>query len=282
MYCKLFASLYQGTLRGHSHEILVFTNLLATCDKEGVVDKHYRAIAEEVGLTVEEVKASILILESPDPESRSHELDGARLVRMDEHRDWGWRVVNYLKYRAIREEDDRREQNRLSQKRFREKRDSNQSKQSKPTSATVSPGNPIQKHQAEETSNKKEEEVASLPISIKEFQNQWKTKFKEVNGKFYISGGLKEIGGIKSLLSSGMEVSEIFGIAVNAWRHPPDGPKKFARGHSLQIASFCSQFNIIRDAFGNIAPKIDYLEINRLNAERRRKEEEEVTNRVKS
>lgn len=173
MYCKLFASLYQGTLRGHSHEILVFTNLLATCDKEGMVDKHYRAIAEEVGLTIEEVKASILILESPDPESRSHELDGARIVRMDEHREWGWKIVNYLKYRAIREEDDRREQNRISQQRFREKRDSKQSKQSKPPSAEVSPGNPMQKQkqQAEE----KKKAPSSLFISEEEFLASLKT-----------------------------------------------------------------------------------------------------------
>ena len=45
MYCKLFASLYQGTLRGQSDEILVFTNLLANCDRDGYVDKHFRAIA---------------------------------------------------------------------------------------------------------------------------------------------------------------------------------------------------------------------------------------------
>ena len=70
MYCKLFASLYQGTLRGKSHEILVFTNMLAHADAEGCVDKHFRAIADEVGLSVDEVKEAVENLESPDPESR--------------------------------------------------------------------------------------------------------------------------------------------------------------------------------------------------------------------
>ena len=110
MYAKLFTSIYQGTLRGNSHGLLVFTNLLAHCDKHGVVDMHPRAIAEEVGLTVEQVRAALLMLEQPDSESRSPELDGRRITRLDEHRDWGWTVVNYLKYRAIRDEDDRREQ----------------------------------------------------------------------------------------------------------------------------------------------------------------------------
>ena len=121
MYVKLFASLYQGTLRGRSDEILVFTNLLAHSDQHGVVDKHFRAIAEETGLPRDRVEAAILNLEAPDSESRSPEMNGCRIVRMDEHRVWGWRIVNYGKYRAIRNEDDRREQNRIAQERHREK-----------------------------------------------------------------------------------------------------------------------------------------------------------------
>lgn len=128
MYAKLFASLYQGTLRGRSHEILVFTNLLAHCDITGHVDKHFKAIAEETGLSIDEVKAAIVNLESPDHESRSPEAEGARIIQADAHRAWGWRVVNHAKYRAIRNEEDRREQNRLSQERWR-------NKQRKPASA---------------------------------------------------------------------------------------------------------------------------------------------------
>lgn len=148
MYCKLFASLYQGTLRGRSNEILVFTNLLAHCDREGYVDKHFMAIAQEVGIDVSDVKKAIETLELPDPESRSPEHDGARLIRMDEHRAWGWRVVNYGKYRSIKDEDDRREQNRLAQAEYRaKKRDAMNSKQasaivsnSKQASSRVSSG----------------------------------------------------------------------------------------------------------------------------------------------
>jgi len=142
MYAKLFTSIYQGTLRGNSHGLLVFTNLLAHADKDGLVDIHPKAIAEEVGLSIDEVKASLLVLESPDDESRSPEEQGRRIVRMDEHRAWGWRVVNYVKYRAIRNEEDRREQNRASQERWREK--------NKPPSATVSQAKPKKAHTEEE------------------------------------------------------------------------------------------------------------------------------------
>ncbi len=144
MYCKLFASLYQGTLRGRSNEILVFTNLLAHAGRDGTVDKHFRAIAEETGLSMEEVKEAIEVLESPDPESRSPEENGARIVRMDEHRVWGWKIVNYGKYRAIRSEEDRAEQNRLAQQRWRD-----HNKQSKPASATSKQDKPKEREEGE-------------------------------------------------------------------------------------------------------------------------------------
>lgn len=134
MYAKLFASIYQGTLRGNTHGLVVFTNLLAHADQEGWVDIHPRAIAEEVGLSIDEVKKAIEELESPDIESRSPEEDGRRIVKMDVHRAWGWKIVNYGKYRSIRSEEDRREQNRLAQQRFREKHSNKNKQESAPVS----------------------------------------------------------------------------------------------------------------------------------------------------
>lgn len=107
--------------------------MLAHADSSGWVDIHPRAIAEEVGLTIEQVQAAIDELEAPDPESRSPEHEGRRIIRLDDHRAWGWAIVNHAKYRAIRSEEDRREQNRLAQQRWREK--NNQSKPRKPESA---------------------------------------------------------------------------------------------------------------------------------------------------
>ncbi len=119
MYVKLFSSIYQGTLRGNAHGLLVFTNLLAHADQDGVVDIHPRAIAEEVGLTQDEVRAALHMLESPDPESRSPADEGRRISRIDEHRSWGWEIVNYAKYAAIRKAEDRRQQVAEAVKRHR-------------------------------------------------------------------------------------------------------------------------------------------------------------------
>ena len=158
MYCKLFASLYQGTLRGRSDEILVFTNLLAHTSAGGMVDIHFRAVAEETGLSLDRVKRAILVLESPDEESRSPEEQGARLVRLDEHRAWGWRVVNHGKYRAIKNEDDRAEQNRLAQARFRERKKAEANGETSSEVNSVSESNtskPKQRHKAEADTEEK-------------------------------------------------------------------------------------------------------------------------------
>lgn len=159
MYAKLFTSIYQGTLRGNSHGLLVFTNLLAHADMEGRVDIHPRAIAEEVGLTVEEVKKALLVLESTDDESRSPEEQGRRIVRLDEHRAWGWIVVNYVKYRSIRNEDDRREQNRRSQAAWRAKQ-----KDVALTVSEVSRDKPRSAHTEAEV-HTEEEIKRALPVS---------------------------------------------------------------------------------------------------------------------
>ncbi len=161
MYGKLFASLYQGTLRGKSHAILVFTNLIAHQGLDFTVDKHWRAIADETGLTVDEVKAAIKELEAPDPESRSEDEEGRRIVPLDGHRAWGWRIVNGPKYRAYRNEEDRREQNRIAQDKWRKK--------NKPASAKVSGECAESAHAEEEVDAEAKVEVPPKPpVVVKE------------------------------------------------------------------------------------------------------------------
>ena len=116
MYAKIFKSMFDGTLRGRPDPLLVFINLLTHCDKEGFVDRHFKAIADETGIPIERVELAVTELERPDCESRTPELEGRRLERIDEHRNWGWRIVNYLKYRKIQDEEARRESQRERQR----------------------------------------------------------------------------------------------------------------------------------------------------------------------
>ncbi len=97
---KVYDTLWTGSLRARPVPQLVFVYLLAHCDAEGVVDVTAQTIADATGHAVPDVRTALGELEAPDPDSRSRDEDGRRLVRLDPDRDWGWRIVNLAKYRG--------------------------------------------------------------------------------------------------------------------------------------------------------------------------------------
>jgi len=121
MFAKVFASLWDGTLADQWETWSTFVFMLAHCDADGVIDMTPQAISRRSCIPMDKVKAALEHLESPDPQSRTSELDGRRIERLDDHRDWGWRIVNYVSYRNMRDQEQRREQNRESQTRRRER-----------------------------------------------------------------------------------------------------------------------------------------------------------------
>ena len=122
MFGKVFASTWEGSMIGKPDVQLVWCFLLAHSDARGLVEKSRPHIAALTGLTLDRVHAAIAQLEAPDPDSRTPDEEGRRLLRTTEHRDWGWQIVNHARYRAIRDADDRREQARAGMQRLREQR----------------------------------------------------------------------------------------------------------------------------------------------------------------
>jgi hypothetical protein len=98
-YTPLFSSLTTGTLCGKWPDIGLWPIVLSLCDKHGVVDVTPAYIAGVTGLPLADVVACMKRFCEPDPYSRSGAESGSRLVLVDEHRDWGWRVVNHGSYR---------------------------------------------------------------------------------------------------------------------------------------------------------------------------------------
>lgn len=109
MYARIFQSIYDGTLVEDWRALVTFQQMLVLCDADGVLDMTPRAISRRTGIPIEHIEAGIHVLESPDPTSRTETEEGRRIVRIDPHREWGWRLVNYTKYKEIRNEEDRRE-----------------------------------------------------------------------------------------------------------------------------------------------------------------------------
>lgn len=82
------------------------------------VELNPRLLAFILGEPEVEIVKAIEYLCAPDPESRSKAEGGRRLVKLG---PYSYQVVNGAKYRAIRDAEARREQNREAQRRFREK-----------------------------------------------------------------------------------------------------------------------------------------------------------------
>lgn len=122
---KHHASMYSGSMVGKGAEVFavmgyVISNMVPDREVAGrmAVELNPKLLAFIIGEPEEEITAAIEVLCSPDPESRSKESEGRRLVRAGQ---FEYYVVNGWKYRSKRDPEKRREQNRESQARYREK-----------------------------------------------------------------------------------------------------------------------------------------------------------------
>jgi len=95
-------------------------DLLVLADMDGVVDMTHEAIARITNRPLDVIRSTISDLEGPDPRSRTPDNSGARLKRLDDHRDWGWVIINYDTFRAMANEEQRRTKTLLRVKKHRE------------------------------------------------------------------------------------------------------------------------------------------------------------------
>lgn len=123
MYAKIFSQIYSSSIAEDYLLRLVFMDMLVLADQHGVVDMTREAIARFTNVPLDLVSRSIVILEGDDPKSRNPKANGARIVRLDDHRNWGWIIVNYDHYRSLANEEQRREKTRERVRKFREKTD---------------------------------------------------------------------------------------------------------------------------------------------------------------
>jgi hypothetical protein len=118
MYGKLFASCFTGSMSGSGADMFaVWAYVLANSDMNGTVELNPKLIAVMIGMPEDNVKAVLEKLQQPDPNSRSREQDGKRLIR---HGEFLYEIVNYLFYRAIQ---NKKAQTEYMRKYMKEKRD---------------------------------------------------------------------------------------------------------------------------------------------------------------
>ncbi len=133
MYGKIFASMFKGSLYGQWEAIVTFTCMIVLADQEGEVDFSPEALSAHTSIPLDIIQKGIASLEAPDPQTRTPDEDGRRIVRVSDERTWGWRITNYAHYRAMRNAEERREYF----KQHKRKQRAASGKQSPPVSTTV-------------------------------------------------------------------------------------------------------------------------------------------------
>lgn len=123
MYGKLFTQMYDGTLVSKWQALVTFQQMIILCGPDGVIDMTPSALSDRTGIPLKIIRAGIAELEKPDPSSRTRDMDGRRIERLDDHRDWGWRLVNYRKYRLTVDPEVVRLQNASRQRAHRARKD---------------------------------------------------------------------------------------------------------------------------------------------------------------
>jgi hypothetical protein len=118
LYARVFTQILDSSLAEDWQARHVFEDMLKLAD-DGVLDMTRQAFVRRTNVPLEIVERVIAVLESPDPASRDAAEDGRRIVRLDDHRDWGWRIVNAEKYAAIRTAQDQREKTAERARRYR-------------------------------------------------------------------------------------------------------------------------------------------------------------------
>jgi hypothetical protein len=121
VYAKVFSQIFDSSIADDFRLRHFFMDLLVLADVDGVVDMTTTAIAARTRIPLADVTTMLEKLEQPDPESRTPEAQGRRIERLDEHRTWGWSIINYHKFRMTASEEQRREKTRSRVAHFREK-----------------------------------------------------------------------------------------------------------------------------------------------------------------
>jgi hypothetical protein len=157
VYGKIFSQMYDGTLatRGPWQALVTFQQLIVLANKHGEVDMTADAISRRTTVPLEIIQEGLNRLQEPDPESRTPDLEGRRIVPLAEHRDWGWRIVNYEHYNKIRSQEERREYHRKYYHKRKTQQSSTNSTDSTPIDVDVAI--PI----------KKKKQATPLPVDFK-------------------------------------------------------------------------------------------------------------------
>ena len=126
-YTKLFGSIVASTIwREDDKTRIVWITLLALSDREGYVAGSIPGLADLARVSIAECEQALEKLQQPDKYSRSPEHDGRRVEVVE----GGWFILNRAKYRNSDFEQDKIERHRQANRRWYQKKKSDQNSDS--------------------------------------------------------------------------------------------------------------------------------------------------------
>jgi hypothetical protein len=115
-FTKLFSSITASTVWClPSDTRVVWITMLAMADRHGRVWASIPGLAKEAAVSVDACRTAIDEFLSPDPDSRTKVAEGRRIEPID----GGWRIINHAKYRAIRDQEERKAYKAEKQREYR-------------------------------------------------------------------------------------------------------------------------------------------------------------------
>ena len=100
-FVKLFSNLTDSSVWVHDDKVFrLWILLLTKADQSGFVCATIPGLARSCNYSLEDTEKAMLVLESPDPHSKTKDEDGRRIIRHDE----GWSIVTYEKYKTLQVE----------------------------------------------------------------------------------------------------------------------------------------------------------------------------------
>ena len=113
LFGKIFQQMYESSVCEDWKAMVTFQQLIVLADKDGIVDMTPEAIHRRTNIPMDIISHGLTELQKEDKRSRSAIQDGRRIVLLDTHRDWGWKIVNYSLYLLKASQDERNEIRRL-------------------------------------------------------------------------------------------------------------------------------------------------------------------------
>lgn len=105
-FTKLFNTIVTSTIWQEDDKTrIVWITMLAIADADGIVSASIPGLASVANVSVDAARNAIKNLLAPDADSRTKDFAGRRIEEIDD----GWRILNYLKYRRMLNDEERRE-----------------------------------------------------------------------------------------------------------------------------------------------------------------------------